>query len=432
MKLFFLTCLFFQFDEKYISDIGNDELVQTNSFEYGSDDLWIWCRGEWKQVHAAVAPVLGGGGRLLEVRRTGHCLFVHGSKVYMYGGYYKDSPETSKYCNDFVVLDLHNTFAEHSNANLETFESPASCLTTNQTEIGASVASHMLVLRRMLAAVGATSSVRYMLADGIDDDDIAVLSLMRPYKISAKYVMTEAQAQEFVDLCRIETDGQQQHDLSEMCVDPASQEVSIGGIPEQKDERSGSTALENFEEQSLIKGFKGMKHGTPSVKNAFGNRMQMISYSSLQQFHFRALHVALKFLFPSVADIDVFDDSQGVVALEIDDSDFFFRLKILTLDEFGAGTDADVFVVLVDSRGRETNELTLDLTMSESAIQNEKLVSAGGLPEKVTLDLFERGSYDSFLIRPLIQGKFRPSDISSIKGDPMGFFAFTLAFVVLT
>lgn len=420
--LHFLICLAFQFDDKYISDTGNDDLAQNKSFEYGSDDLWLWRQGEWKQLHAAVAAALGGGGRLLEVRRTGHCLFIHGSRIYMYGGYYKDSPETSKYCDDFVVLDLQNTFGELSNSRFEPFEASASRLTTSQSEIGGSPASHMLVLRRLLAAVGATSSVRQLLEDGIDDDDVAVLSLMRPHKVSVKYGMTEAQAQEFVNACRIEIDNQQQFDnFSETCADQALQEVSKSGLPEQISERSGGTMRakkENIEEHSSIKDDQDWKHGSTKVQNSFGNRMQMITYSSLNQFHFGALHVALKFLFPSTADVDGFDDSHFKDDLEIDSSEFFFRLKILTLNEFGAGTDADVFVTLVDSRGRETNEVSLDMIKCEAAIQSEKVVAAGGLPKHVTLDLFERGSYDSFMIRPLIQGKFRPSGIRTIKGKP--------------
>jgi hypothetical protein len=340
----------------------------------------------------------------------------------MYGGYYKDGPETSKYCNDFVVLDLQNTFDELSKSLFEPFEASASRLTTSQSGVGGSPASHMLVLRRMLAAVGATSSVRHLLEDGIDDDDLAVLSLMRPHKVSVKYSMTEAQAQEFVNMCRIEIDNQHQFgDFSETCADQALLEVTKSGLPEEKNERSGGTMRErkeNIEEHSPIKGVQGVKHSSKKVQNSFGNRMQMISYSSLNQFHYGAMHVALKALFPSTVDVDGLDDSLFKDALEIDNSEFFFRLKILTLDEFGAGTDADVHVILVDSRGRETNEIDLDLIKCEAAIQNEKIVAAGGLPQQVTLDLFERGSYDSFMIRPLIQGKFRPSDINTIKGKP--------------
>jgi hypothetical protein len=234
--------------------------------------------------------------------------------------------------------------------------------------------------------------------------------------------MTEAQAQEFVNLCRIEIDNQHQFDdFSETCADEALLEVGKSGLPEQKSERSGGIIREkkeHIDEQSPIKGVQGPKQSLTKDQRSFGNRMQMMSYSSLNQFHFGAMHVALKALFPSTVDVDGFDESQMKDALEIDNSEYFFRLKILTLNEFGAGTDADVHVVLIDSRGRETNEIDLDLIKCEAAIQNEKVVAAGGLPQQVTLDLFERGSYDSFMIRPLIQEKFRPSDISSIKGNP--------------
>jgi hypothetical protein len=145
--------------------------------------------------------------------------------------------------------------------------------------------------------------------------------------------------------------------------------------------------------------------------------MQMSSYSTLSQFHVGAMHVALVSLFPRTADADAVAADDQVDDVDVDDSEFFFRLKVLTLDKLGAGTDAEVFVILVDSRGRESNEIYLGNEKSELAMQNEKIVAAGGLPLHVTIDLFERGSSDSFMIRPLILGKFRPSGISSIKGD---------------
>jgi hypothetical protein len=142
------------------------------------------------------------------------------------------------------------------------------------------------------------------------------------------------------------------------------------------------------------------------------------------------MHVALVSLFPRTADADAVAADDQVDDVDVDDSEFFFRLKVLTLDKLGAGTDAEVFVILVDSRGRESNEIYLGTEKSELAMQNEKIVAAGGLPLHITIDLFERGSSDSFMIRPLVQGKFRPSGISSIKGNNSHFCSSLVLFEV--
>ena len=88
----------------------------SENLEHGSDDLWMWSqcggRAEWKQLQTSVGQALGGDGRCLEVRRTGHCVFMHANKLYMYGGYYKDGSEASIYCNDFVVLNLQNVLSQ--------------------------------------------------------------------------------------------------------------------------------------------------------------------------------------------------------------------------------------------------------------------------------------------------------------------------------
>ena len=55
--------------------------------------------------------------------------------------------------------------------------------------------SSLMVLRRLLAAVGATSSLHCILDDGVDDDDIPALSRTQPHKLATKYKMIEAQAQ---------------------------------------------------------------------------------------------------------------------------------------------------------------------------------------------------------------------------------------------
>jgi hypothetical protein len=244
---------------------------------------------------------------------------------------------------------------------------------------------------------------------------------MQPHKVASKYKMTEAQAQQFVEMCCVELhknslngDDNPENSASEYALQARASSTAAPA-----DDASGSD-LENVGlKRSPHFGVKGALHRQSSVQSSFGNRMQMGSYSTLSQFHFAALHVALVSLFPSTADVVALAADDQVDDLDVDDSEFFFRLRVLTLNELGAGTDADVFVILVDSRGRESNEIYLGTDKSESAMQNEKIVAAGGLPLHVTIDLFEKGSSDSFMIRPLVQGKFRPSGISSIKGDNM-------------
>ncbi len=425
-----------QFDDKYISETQPEEHEHRESFEYGCDDLWMWAqyddRSEWRQLHTSVAQALGGSSRPLEVKRTGHCVFVHDDKLYMYGGYYKDSSETSTYCNDFVVLNLQNVFSELS-AEKDSSSAP---LPPRQAAMDAGDEDdsncHMLILRRVLAAVGATSSVRYMLDDGVDDDDIAALSLTQPHKVATKYRMDENQAQQFVDACRRFCEDQQLQQQQEQqgraasfstsirTID-AAEEASAYGIQSQDSESSqkdSQVALsQNYQRDHSERLRSVLQRRNTSARNPFGNRMQMNSYVTLSQFHLGALHVALKSLFTHSLDADVLKESDEVNDMVVDDSEFFFRLKVFTSDSFGAGTDADVFVVLVDARGRETNEITLDLSKCELALKNEKIHAAGGQPDNVTIDLFEKGSCDSFLIRPLIRGKFRPADIASIKGE---------------
>ncbi len=424
-----------QFDDKYISETQPEEHGHRESFEYGCDDLWMWAqhddRSEWRQLHTSVAQALGGSSRPLEVKRTGHCVFVHGGKLYMYGGYYKDSSETSTYCNDFVVLNLQNVFSELSAAK-DSSSAPCS-LRQAGMDAGDEDESNcdMLILRRVLAAVGATSSVRYMLDDGVDDDDIAALSLTQPHKVATKYRMDEDQAQQFVDACRRFCEDQQLQQQQEQqgraasfstsirTID-AAEEASAYGIQSQDSDSSkknNQVALSQNYQGHHSERLRGILQRRNTTRNPFGNRMQMNSYVTMGQFHLGALHVALKSLFTHALDADVLKESDEVNDMVVDDSEFFFRLKVFTLDSLGAGTDADIFVTLVDARGRETNEITLDLSKCELALKNEKIHAAGGQPDNVTIDLFEKGSCDSFLIRPLIQGKFRPAGIASIKGE---------------
>jgi hypothetical protein len=340
-------------------------------------------------------------------------MFVHGNHLYLYGGFYKDGCNDSTYCNDFVALNLRVILSELQAAKSE------SIVACDQTEFNVdNGTSDVLVLRRMLAALDATSSMRYILDDGVDDDDIVVISRMQPHKMATKYKMTEDQAQQFVEMCALE---QQQQLHTQSRQGESANELAHGlaalSIPKQEDNtlsiddsNSGSKPVSSARLKSALV-------RRESVQNAFGNRMQMSSYSTLSQFHSGALHVALKSMFPHTADVDVLASDDNVDDLEVDDSDFFFRLRVLTLNEFGAGTDAEVFVILVDRRGRETNEIALDMEKSELAMLNERVVASGGLPQHITIDLFEKGSSDAFMIRPLIQEKFRPSDISSIKGD---------------
>jgi hypothetical protein len=369
-----------------------------------------------------VAPVLGGD-RLLEVRRTGHCMFVHGSKLYMYGGYCKDGSAISTYCNDFLVLNLQLVFSELSAANLMNSKhcEPFPAAAVVSAEDDDDCASHVSILRRMLAAVGSTASIRYMLDDGVDDDDITALSRTQPHKVSTKYKMTQEQARLFVEACAVAAkEEHRQPPEREMACEP-SEDASICGVGEQDDEQSKSIRQDVDSpgySSAVSEGLKSVLRRRKTMsQNPFGNRMHMNSSLRISQFHFGALHVALKSVFSHKASIDAVKDSADSDELVADDSEFFFRLKVVTLNRLGAGTDADVFVILVDSRGRETNEISLDLSKSELVLQNEKLIATGGHPAQVTIDLFEKGSCDSFMIRPLIFNKFRPSDIKSIKGD---------------
>jgi hypothetical protein len=415
-----------QFDDQYMSDTDPAELAQRDTLEYGSDDLWMWLthggQGEWKQLPAMVAPALGGG-RPLEVRRTGHCMFVHESKLYMYGGYYKDGSATSMYCNDFLVLNLHLVLSELSAANLSKSRhcEPFPEAAVVSAEDDDHSASHVLMLRRMLAAVGSTSSIRYMLDDGVDDDDIAALSRTQPHKVATKFKMTQEQALRFVEACTLATKEQQRLSPERDETSEPVEHASICGVRDQDYEQlnqSNQVANSQSYPSAVSGGLKGVLLRRKTIsQNPFGNRMHMNSSLTISQFHVGALHVALKSVFFHNSSIDAIKDSAYSGELVVDNSEFFFRLKVLTLKQIGAGTDADVFVILVDSRGRETNEISLDLSKSELVLQNEKIIAAGGHPEQVTIDLFERGSCDSFMIRPLIYDKFRPSDIQSIKGD---------------
>ena len=407
-----------------------------DSLECGSDDLWIWIGqgggGEWRQLQASVAFAMGGEGRMLEVRRTGHCVFVHGNKLYMYGGYCKSASVESTYCNDFVVLNLGRLASELAATRSEISQSLMSRRAMSDSVADVGSHSSLMVLRRLLAAVGATSSLHCILDDGVDDDDIPALSRTQPHKIATKYKMTEAQAQQLVQLCRVEQQQQEQEHLQQQ------QHEDVSEVSESESEECGVTADEltqvasvvrmpqHIEPQSrvhkpqaasMILSMLSQPSATHSRPNAFGNRIEMNSYSILSQFHFGALHVALKNLFPHTNDIDVSAEAEERLDDGVDDSEYFFRLKVFTLDEQGAGTDADVYVTLIDVRGRETNEVHLDLPKCELAIENEKIINSGGVSQQVTIDLFERGAADSFMIRPLTAGRYRPVDIKQIRGN---------------
>jgi hypothetical protein len=385
-------------------------------------------KAEWRQLQTSVALALGGGSRCLEVRRTGHCMFVHASKLYMFGGYYKDGSETSIYCNDFVVLNLQNVLSQLSTASLDFFTNGAPSRPAADCEDERGASSHILSLRRVLAAVGATSSIRHMVDDGLDDDDIAALSRTQPHKIATKYKMTEEQAHALVEMCRLQVvEDEQPQDAASLA---RNQSDELGKDPtdancrvEQKELSLQHNDQNHQTSHRVSATAKGLMNALQSHKannrNPFGNRMQMNSMLTLSQFHSGAFHVALKSLFTHDADINISkqlqDDGDGDQF--VDESEFFFRIRVLTMQTVGAGTDADVCVTFVDARGRETNEVVLDLKKSELVLQNEKILAAGGLPDRVTIDLFERGSYDSFLIRPLILDKFRPSSIVAIKGE---------------
>jgi hypothetical protein len=421
---------------------------RSENLEHGSDDLWMWsqCGGqaEWRQLQTSVALALGGGSRCLEVRRTGHCMFVHASKLYMFGGYYKDGSETSIYCNDFVVLNLQNVLSQLSTASLEVSGNCvpsrpavdceyASCplqqyrfclsnVTLRRYDHGA--LSHVLSLRRVLAAVGATSSIRHMVDDGLDDDDIAALSRTQPHKIATKYKMTEEQARLLVETCRLQVVEEEQQQHAASLVRNQSDELGKDRTIAKLEQNYPSLQHNDQNHQTSHHASVNMK-GVMNVlqsrkannRNPFGNRMQMNSSLTLSQFHSGAFHVALKSLFTHGTDINIVKHSQDDGDQVVDESEFFFRIRVLTMKTIGAGTDADVCVTFVDARGRETNEVHLDLNKCELVLQNEKILAAGGLPDRVTIDLFEKGSYDSFLIRPLILDKFRPSNIVAIKGE---------------
>jgi hypothetical protein len=413
---------------------------QSENLEHGSDDLWMWSqcggRAEWRQLQTSVGQALGGGGKCLEVRRTGHCVFMHANKLYMYGGYYKDGSETSMYCNDFVVLNLQNVLSQLSTLSLDDC-APISSAVDCEYDLGAS--SQLLSLRRVLAAVGATSSIRHMVDDGLDDDDIAALSRTQPHKIATKYKMTEEQARVLVETCRLElVDEEERRRRQQQQQQQQQQQDTASFVRNQSDELgkdpTGANCREGQSDPSLQENdqnHQASRHGSANMKgvmnilqsrksnnrNPFGNRMQMNSMLTLGQFHSGAFHIALKSLFTHEEDIDIVKDSQDDGDQVVDESEFFFRIRVLTMKMIGAGTDADVCVTFVDGRGRETNEIVLDLSKSELVLQNEKILAAGGLPDQVTIDLFERGSYDSFMIRPLILEKFRPSSIVAIKGE---------------
>jgi hypothetical protein len=418
-----LTFAVAQFDDKYISENRSEVQAESESLEHGCDDLWLWTQhddgGEWKQLQVPVAPLIGGTGRLLEVKRTGHCMFVRGSHLYLFGGFYKDGPNASTYCNDLAVLNLRDVKSDLSAARRDIPESTAA-QQARREEVEDCCTSDVLVLRRLLAAVDATTSIRYFLEDGVDDDDVIVLSRMQAHKVAAKYKMTEHQALRFIEMCAFELLQQQQlQDVESLgqSSNDSSQVAIIPSVPRPDDRSPNIDDLNAGTKKSTNGRLKNALLRKDSVQTSFGNRMQMSAYSTLSQFHSAALHVALKSLFPHTADVDVLSSDDTTEDLEIDDSEFFFRLRVLTMNELGAGTDAEVFVILVDRRGRETNEISLDIDKSEVAMQNERVVAAGGLPRHTTIDLFEKGSSDSFMIRPLIQGKFRPSGVTAIKGN---------------
>jgi hypothetical protein len=300
--------------------------------------------------------------------------------------------------------------------------------------------SSVLVLRRLLAAIDATSSIRYLLDDGVDDDDISSLSNFQPHKVAAQYRMTLDQAHRLVELCNVESLRlhQQQHPSSQSgpaatCPLQTSNESEV----EDNDSEKSKNSVPSFRKPQVVAELSAPRR-VSSVNRAIDRRVQVASSSSLIQLHFAAMHIALKSVFALTASVDVlssWEDTSGQP--DFDESEFYFRMKVITLNEMGAGTDADVFVTLIDELGRETNEVELDISKCELAIQNQKIIATGGIPQQTTIDLFERGSCDAFMIRPLIQRRFRPSRIRSIRGQSqhlprnglLPFYWFTTLFI---